>query len=131
MELVVETGIKDEKKSLDLFWAFREGMIQEDIITKDVSTSKQYPSQYSMQLMQLFDEEDSLYYYIKDNTREYKVFNYGKDSKNLKLDSMYCTQYPFISSGEAKNLWSTVIGIDSYNEWYSGSDSYRNYLIEQ
>ena len=128
---VVLTGIKDEKKSLDLFWAFREGMIQEDIITKDVSTSKQYPSQYSMQLMQLFDEEDSLYYYIKDNTREYKVFNYGKDSKNLKLDSMYCTQYPFISSGEAKNLWSTVIGIDSYNEWYSGSDSYRNYLIEQ
>ena len=127
----VLTGIQDENQSLDLFWAFREGEIEQDIITKDVSASKQYPSQYSMQLIQLFDEEDSLYYYVKDNTREYKVFNYGKDSKNNKLDAMYCTQYPFISSGETKNLWSTVIGIDSYNEWYSGSDSYRNYLIEQ
>ena len=125
------TGIKDENESLDLFWAHREGKIFNDVINLDIVGSRQYPSQYSMQLIQLFDEEDSLYYYVKDNTREYKVFNYGKDEKNLKLDKMYCTQYPFISSGETKKLWSTVIGVDSYREWYSGSDSYRNYLLDQ
>lgn len=138
----IVSGLKDSEGSLNLFWPNKEGKIYTAGVKKAVSTfklSEQYPSPVSMQLVQLYDEEDSLYYYVKDNTREYKEFNFGAFNASGEYDngtvsiqdkvSLSCTQYPFISNGNSKDLWTTVLGTDTEKEWYSGSDSYRNYLI--
>ena len=126
------SGIQDKKESLNLFYSFREGKVYEKAVSKALNNynyyfSKQYPMQYSMQLLQLYDQTDSLYYYVKDDTREYKLFTFGNVDGKVQLS---CTQYPFVSRGEEKNLWTTVLGIDSENSWYSGSDSYRDFLIK-
>ena len=138
----IVSGLKDSDGTLNLFWPNKEGKIYTAGVKKAVSTfkvSEQYPSPVSMQLVQLYDEEDSLYYYVKDNTREYKEFNFGAFNASGEYDngsvtiqdkvSLSCTQYPFIPNGNSKDLWTTVLGMDTEKEWYSGSDSYREYLI--
>lgn len=140
---LIVSGLKDSEGTLNLFWPNKEGKIYSAGVKKAVSTfkvSEQYPSPVSMQLVQLYDEEDSLYYFVKDNTREYKEFNFGAFNASGEYDngsvtiqdkvSLSCTQYPFISNGNSKDLWTTVLGTDTEKEWYSGSDSYREFLIE-
>ena len=139
----IVSGLKDNEGTLNLFWPNKEGKIYSSGVKKAFTTFKlteQYPSPVSMQLVQLYDKDDSFYYYVKDNTREYKEFNFGAFNASGEYDngsvtiqdkvSLSCTQYPFISNGKAKELWTTVIGIDNEKEWYSGSDSYRQFLIE-
>ncbi len=138
---LILSGIKDSESTLNLFWPNKEGKIYNGAVKKAFSTlklSEQYPSPVSMQLMQLYDENDSFYYYVKDSSREYKELNFGAFVSSSEFDngvgikdkiSLSCTQYPFIAKGEAKDLWTTVIGVDVNREWYSGADSYRNFLI--
>ena len=138
----IVSGIKDTSNSLDLFWPNKEGKVYTSAIKKAQTTlrlSEQYPSPFSMQLMQLFNDEESLYYYVSDNTREYKEFNFGafvqsKEYDNGTVDikdkvSMSCTQYPYISRGNEKNIFKTTIGLSDKGSYYPGSDSYRNNLI--
>lgn len=138
----IVSGIRDSEKTLDLFYADKEGKIHENAVSKGFSTlklNKQYPSNYSMQLMQLFNQDEALYYYVKDTSREYKEFNFGAFiskndfDKEVKLQdkvSMSCTQYPFIKNGEEKEIFKTVIGMSTDLSWYEGSDSYRKFLID-
>ena len=136
------SGIKDEDRGLDLFWPNKEGKIYDDVIPKAQTTlklSEQYPSPFSMQIAQLFDEEESLYYYVEDNTREYKEFKFGAftgikehDQGTVKIAdkiSLSCTQFPFVESSENKMLFRTKVGISSKGDWYEGADLYRDYLI--
>ena len=138
----IVSGIKDSKSSLNLFWPNKEGKIYSGAIKKAQSTlklSEQYPSPFSMQLVQLYDEQDSLYYYVSDNTREYKEFNFGAFTSSKEHDngtvsvkdkiSLSCTQYPYIKKGETKDIYKTTIGVAENGSYYKGSDSYRNNLI--
>lgn len=140
---LIISGLKDDNGSLDLFWPNKEGKIYESGVKKAFTTLKlneQYPSPISMQLVQLYDKDDSFYYYVKDKTREYKEFNFGAYNGKSEYDngsvsiadkvSLSCTQYPFIASGESKSLWTTIIGFDYRGEWYSGSNSYRKFLLD-
>ena len=140
---LIISGLKDEAGTLDLFWPNKEGKIYEAGVKKAFTTlklSEQYPSPISMQLVQLFDKENSLYYYVKDSSREYKEFNFGAYNASGEYDngsvtiadkvSLSCTQYPYLAKGEGKELWTTVLGFDYLGEWYTGSDSYRQFLID-
>ena len=139
---LIISGLKDDEGSLNLFWPNKEGKIYEAGVKKAFTTLKlgeQYPSPISMQLVQLYDNENSFYYYVKDKSREYKEFNFGAYNASGEYDngsvaiadkvSLSCTQYPYLASGESKDLWTTILGFDYRNQWYSGSDSYRSFLI--
>lgn len=142
------SGLKDDStKKLKLFWPNKEGKIYDDAIDKimNVSGNSQnlvnvYPGLCSMQLAQLFNEEESLYYFVKDSTREYKTINYGSfiDSKGydyneVPLDervSLSFTQFPFIPSSTTKKVFTTVVGVSQNSSWYKGSDAYQKFLSE-
>ena len=140
---LIISGLKDSGGTLDLFWPNKEGKIYEAGVKKAFTTlklSEQYPSPISMQLVQLYDDKESFYYYVKDSSREYKEFNFGAYNGSGEYDngsvsiadkvSLSCTQYPYIASGEKKDLWTTILGVDYQKEWYAGSDSYQEFLIE-
>ena len=88
-------NLKDSGKSL--FYPYNEGEILLDAVAaanvSGLSSGKKdymfaqynvnkisctYPVGMSMQMMQLFDENNSLYYYCKDDKYEYKRLNFGK-----------------------------------------------------
>lgn len=137
------SGIKDDKNSLDLFWPNKEGKIYDDVIPKAQTTlklSEQYPSPFSMQIVQLFDDETSLYYIVEDSQRIYKEFNFGAFTGTKEHDqgtvriadkiSLSCTHFPFVESSANKLVSRTKIGISNEGGWYEGADVYRDFLIE-
>lgn len=139
------SGIKNDNGDYNLFWPYKEGKIYADAV-KTVKTAKDdtarmvacYPSPMSMQLVQLYNEKEALYYYVPDNTREYKEFNFGSFINKGQYDfqgvqvadkiSLSCSRYPFIESG-AKKTVSAVVGVSAHGDWYEGSDKYREFLL--
>lgn len=139
---LIVSGIKDKEQELDLLYPRTEGRYYENAVylgrSGGLKINLAYPSPISMQLMELYCEDDALYYVVLDNTREYKTFNFGNftDSfdkgveSNNDVVSMSVTQYPYISKGNMKNLFTTVIGVSADNSWYDGADLYREFLLD-
>ena len=143
------SGLKDSKNGkLKLFWPNKEGKIYDDAIDKikNTSTTKEnlvnvYPGLCSMQLIQLYNNKESLYVFVKDDTREYKIANYGNFNTQNGYDfgevseenkiSLSFTQFPFVGSGETKKTFDTVIGVSVNESWYKGSDRYQEFLYEK
>lgn len=138
---MILSGLSEHNHTLDLFWSDKEGRMVEDIIpeakTNSLKYKMAYPTPYSTQLMQLYDDQGSLYYYIEDPTREYKQFFFGVFDREQEHDqalsgnpvSMGVIQYPFLSFGQESNIWTIKLGISSNAWWYDGADMYRDYLI--
>ena len=142
------SGVKAGSDDYTLFWPYKEGKLYEEAVdmvktATDASARMQmcYPSPASMQLIQLYNQNESLFYYVKDDTREYKEFNFGCFINNKQYDyqgvsavdkvSMSATQYPFIRGGENKMLSETVIGCSSFGDYYTGANYYREFLEEK
>lgn len=139
------SGIKNENGDYKLFWPYKEGKIYDNAVetvkTATDSTARMvaaYPLPFSMQIVQLYNENESLFYYVEDSTREYKEFNFGAFINKGQYDfqgvqtidkvSLSCSQYPYIESG-TKNIFTTVIGVSDHGDYYTGSDHYREFLI--
>lgn len=144
-------NFKDNDSSL--FWPYNEGEILKEAVTaakeSRLSSGKQnymfavqnvkkisysYPVGMSMQLMQLFNNDSSIYYYCKDSTNEYKKLNFGIFDGEYDYNAdeqgvgMSITFYPFAEPGETKNISEIVLGGGS-GGWYDGSDEYRAYVL--
>lgn len=138
-----------------LFWPMHEGEIHKDAVelakTSKLVTSidgfasdgtknlvEEYPSHLSMSLIQLFNEKQSIFYYVTDENYEYKQFNFGiyndqnyYDEGN-NLVSLSSTHYPFIEgNGSNKKIASIHLGLGNEGSWYEGSDLYREWLLSQ
>ncbi|MFA5275258.1 MAG: DUF6259 domain-containing protein, partial [Candidatus Izemoplasmatales bacterium] len=142
------SGLKDsENGALNLFWSNKEGKIYDDAINKiknetgtDENLSNVYPGLYSTQLIQLYNDVESLYYLVEDNSREYKIANYGDFSTSTGYDfngvnvtdkiSMSFTQFPFVGSGNSKSIHKIVIGVGQFESWYKGANRYQQFLID-
>ncbi len=140
------SGLKNDNGDYNLFWPYKEGKIYENAV-KTVKTAKddtarmvaEYPSPMSMQLVQLYNDKEALYYYVPDATREYKEFNFGAFINKGQYDfqgvqvadkvSLSCSRYPFIEPNETKSV-EAVIGVSAHGDWYDGSDRYRQFLID-
>ncbi len=138
------SGIKNEKSDYTLFWPYKEGKIYEEAV-KTVKTAKDdsarmvaaYPLPMSMQLVQLYNAEEAMYYYVADAEREYKEFNFGAFVNKGQYDfqgvqvadkvSLSCSRYPFATNGESKTM-TTVVGVSNHGDWYDGSNKYRAFL---
>lgn len=140
------SGIKNDKNDYNLFWPWKEGKIYEEAVktVKNATDNRArmvagYPVPFSLQLVQLYNDSESMFYYVKDSSREYKEFNFGAfinkgqhDFQGVSVSdkvSLSCSQYPFIMK-EMKKLPTTVIGVSSHGDYYTGSDYYREFLIE-
>ena len=142
------TGLKDSANAnLKLFWPNKEGKIYDDAISKisESSNGKEnltnvYPGLCSMQLIQLYNAVESLYYIVEDPNREYKIANYGDQTTSSGYDfnqvglndkvALSFTQFPFVGSNETKSIYQTVVGVSINNSWYAGSDRYQEFLVE-
>lgn len=138
---MILSGLSESNQNLDLFWSDKEGRIVEDILpyakANHLSYKMAYPSPYSTQLMQLYNAQGSLFYFIEDPTREFKQFFFGVFDSPYNHNeqvlsnpvSMGVEQYPFLSFGHEIDLWTIKVGVSSNPEWYDGADLYRDYLI--
>ena len=138
------SGLKSNDKQWDLFWPSYEGKIYKDAIKKSQDDdldklSMVYPVPAACQLMQLYNNQESLYYFVKDTTREYKDLNFGPFLRSKEYDngvenanrvSMSVTQYPFIKKGETKNIFETIIGLSQYGDYFEGSKKYSKFLTD-
>jgi hypothetical protein len=140
------SGLKDsENGELSLFWSNKEGKIYDRAISKIMNVNHTnenlvnvYPGLYSTQLIQLYNDVESLYYMVEDDTREYKIAQYGDLSTATGYDyngvgvsdkiSLSFTQFPFVGSNDSKALHKTVIGVGLSSSWYQGADRYRAFL---
>lgn len=138
------SGIKENEKEWTLFWPFKEGKLYENAVS-DMKNGKLnplsciYPVPMSMQLMQIYSKNESLYFLVKDNTREYKTMNFGSFIGKKQYDyqgvsasdkiSMSATLYPFISTGGKASLAEMTVGLSNHGDYYQGADSYRNFLV--
>lgn len=139
-----------------LFWPLHEGYLipsavnaaikgnlsvgREDSAWKDVNAKKivySYPAPLSMALTQIYNENDSLYLYAKDEANEIKRFNFGVfdgvndyDQGKENSCSLSLTQYPYVSAGAEKTTYPIVLGV-AQGGWFDGSDSYREYKLTQ
>lgn len=136
-----------------LFWPYNEGEILDNAVKRakesSLSSGKQnymyavqnvkkisysYPVGMSMQMMQLFDGKDSIYYYSKDSAYTYKKLNFGifdgdnEYKQGSNAVSMSITHYPFVEPNKTVEIPQTVIGAGGAN-WYDGSDEYRNWVL--
>ena len=140
------SGIKEGKEDYTLFWPYNEGKLYEQSVNMvKTSTDEKarmnmcYPVPSSLQLLQLYNSNESLFYYVKDATREYKEFNFGAFINSKQYDyqgvtaidkvSMSCTQYPFITTNEEKDVHEVIIGTSNYGDYYTGSNYYREFLV--
>lgn len=142
------SGLKDSNnEKLKLFWPNKEGKIYDDAISKinNSTNGKEnlvnvYPGLCSMQLIQLFNDVEGLYYFVEDTNREYKIANYGDQTISDGYDngqieskdkiSLSFTQFPFVGSNQTKNIYKTVVGVSVNEQWYKGSDRYQQFLKE-
>lgn len=139
------SGLKDGEDGYKLFWPYKEGKIYSDAVnrvkTAADSTARMvagYPVPFSLQLVQLYNDNESLFYYVEDKEREYKEFNFGSfinkgqhDFQSVEVAdkvSLSCSHYPFVEK-QTKKLASTVIGVSSHGDYYAGSDYYRQFLV--
>lgn len=138
------SGIKNEKGDYNLFWPYKEGKIYQEAV-KMVKTAKDdsarmmaaYPLPMSMQLVQLYNNKQSMYYFVADSQREYKEFNFGAFINKGQYDfqgvqvadkvSLSCSRYPFVSYGQSKTM-TTIAGVSDHGDWYDGSNKYRAFL---
>ena len=135
-----------------LFWPMHEGELHEDAVQLakggELVTSvdgfasdgtrklvEEYPSHLSMSLVQLYNDTQSLFYYVTDDTNEYKQFNFGifdgehdYDAGKADVISLSVTQYPFVEgNGVKKELHTVHLGLGTEGDWYEGSDAYRSW----
>ncbi|MDD3957390.1 MAG: DUF6259 domain-containing protein [Candidatus Izemoplasmatales bacterium] len=139
---MILSGLSESNHTLDLFWSDKEGRVREDVVpsaqTQRLAYKMAYPSPYSTQLMELYDEQGALYYFIEDPTREYKEFFFGVFDRDREHDasrpgnpvSMGVVQYPFVPFGQEMEIWQTRLGLSSNSGWYDGADLYRDFLLE-
>lgn len=139
------TGIKERagKENWSLFWPYKEGKLYESAVSRVTSgvgvgtkMVAAYPVPFSMQIMQLYNDTESLDYIVKDSEGNYKEFNFG-DFRGVKqydngvevIDkiSMTSTQFPYIAKGKTEKLPTISIGVTSRGGWYGGSDKYRKF----
>ena len=138
------SGLKANNKQWDLFWPSYEGKIYKDALRKSQDDDLDkltmvYPVPAACQLMQLYSQNESLYYFCKDTTREYKDLNFGPFLKSKEYDngvenadrvSMSITQYPFVKKNETKNIFETIIGSSQYGDYFEGSKRYSKFLTD-
>lgn len=139
------SGIKEGEDDYTLFWPYKEGKLYDEAVdmvktATDASARMQmcYPVPASLQLLELYNDDESLFYFVKDDTREYKEFNFGCFINNKQHDyqgvtaidkvSMSVTQYPFIKGNQSKTLFETVIGVSNEGDYYTGANYYREFL---
>lgn len=124
------TGIKVLTNE-SLMWPWKEGQIFKN--PGDILHIMQYPVPASMQWMNLFNEDESLYYSVLDSTASYKEFRFGYDSaldySTFKPRQMSVTFWPFVQSSETFISATVEIGVANEGEWYWGADRYRSWLI--
>ena len=138
------SGLKSNDKQWNLFWPSYEGKIYKNAIAKSQDDDLDkltmvYPVPASCQLMQIYDNNESLYYFSKDTTREYKDLNFGPFLRSKEYDngienadrvSMSITQYPFVKKSETKILAETIIGLSQFGDYFEGSKKYSKFLTD-
>ncbi len=139
------SGIKEGDEDYSLFWPYNEGKIYDNAVNmvktasnENARMSMRYPVPSSLQLVQLYNSKESLFYYVEDSTREYKEVNFGCFINTKQHDyqgvtaadkvSLSINQYPFIQTGESKNIHNVVIGTSNNGDYYTGSNYYRQFL---
>ena len=139
------SGIKQGEEDWTLFWPYNEGKLYENAVSmvKNATDEKArmsmvYPVPSSLQLLQIYNGSSSLFYYVEDDTAEFKEFNFGCFTNIKQYDyqgvtaadkvSMSATQYPFVKSGQSKELHRVVIGTSNHGDYYDGSNYYREFL---
>ncbi len=116
--------------------ALRAGI---DGYTFGVSDSRElrvsYPGSLSMQLIQLYNENEGIYIFSKDDASTFKRLNFGIFDKDNGYDSdckagasVSVEYYPFAESGDKVELPTIVLGVQSSGGWYEGADLYRTTL---
>ncbi len=116
--------------------ALRAGI---DGYTFGVSDSRElrvsYPGSLSMQLVQLYNENEGVYIFSKDDSATFKRLNFGIFDKDNGYDSdckagasVSVEYYPFAEYGDDAVLPTTVLGVQSSGGWYEGADHYRSAL---
>lgn len=151
-----QIGSISEENDFSLFYPMLEGELHDHAVTlakqsklragKDGyvygvknarSLSVSYPGSLSMQLMQLYNEDNGIYAYSKDTTNEFKKLNFGIFDGENEYDegkvgaSLSFSTYPFAEKGEQKNIAPIHIGVQNEGGWYEGADRYRNHLLSQ
>ncbi len=145
------SGVKNpvDGEPWTLFYPYLEGKLLDNAIDRTLTNtlsgkrnkvSNQYPSPISMQLFQLYNEEESIYLMVEDSKREYKLFNFGTfiDTDDYDYNavskqdsvSMSSTQFPFVESGKSRSLFPIKIGTSNKGSWHAGADVYREFLIK-
>ncbi len=147
-------GIAPEKK-FSLFYPMLEGEIHADAVslaehsalragidgyafgTRNSRTLRvSYPGSLSMQLVQLFNDEEGLYLFTEDDTNEFKRLNFGIFDGESGYDadcragaSLSAEFYPFAEKGERAVLPTVIAGAQNEGGWYAGSDLYRAWKL--
>ncbi|WP_391572501.1 DUF6259 domain-containing protein [Cohnella sp.] len=116
-----------------LMWPYKEGEIFSNPGT--FLRMMQYPVPASMQWMNLYNNNEGLYYAVLDTTAAYKEFRFGYDAG---LDpsagsprQMSATVWPFAETNDSYISPQVDIGVASEGGWYWGADRYRDWLINK
>ena len=139
---LILSGVRDKNNDLSLLYPILDGLSYSNATQKayqgSLKQSRTYPQELSLQLVELCNDKEALYYICEDSTKEYKQFNFGDFTnsydKDLEINedkvSMSITQYPFISRNNTKTLHKMKIGVSTNDSWYEGADIYRDFLID-
>jgi hypothetical protein len=115
-----------------LMWPYKEGEIHSNPGT--ARRILRYPTSLSMQWMNLFNDQESLYYAVLDDTARHKEFRFGYDQwldpqTALKPRQMSVTHWPYTMDSTTFTSPVVEIGVASEGVWYWGADRYRDWLI--
>ena len=139
---LILSGVRDKNNDLSLLYPILDGISYSNPVTRayqgSLKQSRTYPQELSLQLVELCNDQEALYYICEDSTKEYKQFNFGDFTNSYDKDleikedkvSMSITQYPFISRNNTKSLHTMKIGVSTNDSWYEGADIYRDFLID-
>ncbi|MBQ7455334.1 MAG: hypothetical protein IJS53_02720 [Clostridia bacterium] len=131
VEPLILTGLEGDE--LSFLWPYQEGEIYENALeyveTIGDTYSAAYPGVLSTQFVALFDEEESLYYGVHDETAAHKVFSLSQ-SKSTGLTELCAQLCPFVEAGKSQDLPDVVIQLASENGWMAAADAYRGFLEE-
>lgn len=134
---MLEGEIHEDAVSLAESSALRAGMDGYTFGTRNARTLRvSYPGSLSMQLVQLFNDEEGLFLFTEDDTNEFKRLNFGIFDSGNGYDadcragaSLSAEFYPFSEKGERADLPVVVAGTQNEGGWYAGSDLYRAWKL--
>jgi len=124
------TGVQTLANEM-LMWPYKEG----EIFSNPGSFLRmmQYPVPASMQWMNLYNNNEGLYYAVLDTTAAYKEFRFGYDAgldpSTSSPRQMSATVWPFAVTNTSYASPQVDIGVASEGGWYWGADRYRDWLI--